>query len=91
MNKQNKIKQATEVSQSDSNKLLGGDAINIYYDTGGGAVKKIPFKGNVVLVHLFPDVDYEGKQVFKRIVTIALKDQKMLEPLKEEAYRILGA
>lgn len=86
--KQEKPKYADSPSVGLSD-LLAADAINIYYDTKG-TVKKIPFEGNAVIVHLFPDVDYNGNQIFKRIVTIALEDNEMLEPLKQEAYRILG-
>jgi len=74
---------------SDLSKLLATDIKNVYYSSEG-TVKRIPFEGNAVIVHLFPERDYEGKKTYKRIVTIALKDKKMLKPLKKEAYRILG-
>lgn len=64
------------------------EVINLFYNKKGEIVK-LPFETNAIIVHLFPDVDYNGNQIFKRVVTIACCDDDMLGPLKKEAYDIL--
>ena len=65
--------------------------LNCYYNIKG-EIKKVEFNTNAVLVHLFPEVDNEGNQYYKKVITIACMDQNdkgLVKALEDEARRIL--
>ena len=67
------------------------EVINLYFDVDG-MITKVPFNSNAVIVHLFPEADYDGNLIYKRVVTIACvdqKDKKLMAELSKEAHRIL--
>ena len=56
-----------------------------------GEIRRIELNANAVLIHLIEaEDDEDGHRQYMRVVSISCVDPEMLEPLKQEARRILN-